>query len=85
MELRARHVKQRVPITISLNSAEISEVLKGCVSTLVECVRMTVEQTPAEMLEGIAERGFKLKNGGVLQNLDRRLALETGWPVTTIE
>lgn len=82
MKLRARHVTEQVPKIIFLTDEEIHEALTGCVSTLVDGVRLAIERTRPEFMAGIAERGIRLKGGEVLKNLDRRLTIETGLPVT---
>ncbi len=85
MEIRARHVTEQVPKTIMLTDEEIREALAGCVSTLVEGVRLAIERTRPEFMAEIAQRGILLKGGGVLKNLDRRLTIETGLLVTVME
>ncbi|MDQ3684229.1 MAG: rod shape-determining protein [Acidobacteriota bacterium] len=85
MELRARHVTEQVPKTIRLTDEEIREALAGCVSTLVDGVRLAIERTGPEFMADIAQHGILLKGGEVLKNLDRRLTIETGLPVTVME
>jgi len=85
MKLRARHVTEQVPKTIMLTDEEIREALAGCVSTLVDGVRLAIERTRPEFMAEIAERGIMLKGGEVLKNLDHRLTIETGLPVTVME
>src|SRR5436190_1621183 len=46
-------------------------------------VRVALERTPPELSADIVERGIVLTGGGaLLKNLDRRLSIETGLPVS---
>jgi rod shape-determining protein MreB len=56
------------------------------VETIVEAVRMALEQTPPELAADIAEKGIVMTGGGsLLKNLDVRLGEETKVPVTITE
>jgi rod shape-determining protein MreB len=49
-------------------------------------VRTALEKTPPEISADIFERGVILTGGGALiKNLDKRLAIETGLPVSVAE
>ncbi len=71
-----------IPKTIIVDSVEIREALNGTVSSILEAVRQTLEQTPPELAADILDRGIILTGGGaLLRGLDRRLMEETGLPV----
>ena len=86
MEVRGRNLIEGIPKTISITDTEIREALADSVSTIVNAVRVALERTPPELSADIVERGIVLTGGGaLLKNLDRRLAIETGLPVSVSE
>ena len=71
-----------VPKTITISDEEIRESLAETVATIIESVRVALEQTPPELSADIVDRGIVLTGGGaLLRNLDKRLREETGLPV----
>jgi rod shape-determining protein MreB len=72
-----------VPKTIVISDEEIREALSEPVATIIEAVRVALEQTPPELSADIVDRGIILTGGGAqLRNLDKRLREETGLPVS---
>jgi rod shape-determining protein MreB len=56
------------------------------VETIVETVRIALEQTPPELAADIVDRGIVLTGGGsLLKNLDILLREETKLPITITE
>jgi rod shape-determining protein MreB len=56
------------------------------VETIVETVRIALEQTPPELAADVVDRGIVLTGGGsLLKNLDVLLREETKLPVSTAE
>ncbi len=54
--------------------------------TIVETVRMALEQTPPELAADIVDKGIVLTGGGsLLKNLDVLLSEETKLPITITE
>jgi rod shape-determining protein MreB and related proteins len=83
MEVRGRNLIEGIPKTITITDEEIREALADSVSTIVNAVRVALERTPPELSADIVERGIVLTGGGaLLKNLDRRLSIETGLPVS---
>src|ERR687884_404598 len=81
-EAMAAAIGAGLPIT----DMEIREALADSVSTIVNAVRVALERTPPELSADIVERGIVLTGGGaLLKNLDRRLSIETGLPVSLAE
>ena len=71
-----------IPKTIVVDSVEIREALNSTVTSILEAVRQTLEQTPPELAADILDRGIIMTGGGaLLRGLDRRLMEETGLPV----
>jgi rod shape-determining protein MreB len=83
MEIKGRDLVDGIPKTIMITDEEIREALAETVSTIIEAVRMALEQTPPELSADIVDKGIVLTGGGsLLKNLDRRLREETGLPVS---
>jgi rod shape-determining protein MreB len=83
MEIKGRDLVEGVPKTITISDEEIREALAEPVATIIEAVRVALEQTPPELSADIVDRGIVLTGGGaLLKNLDKRLREETGLPVS---
>src|SRR5918994_1199548 len=83
MDVRGRNLIEGIPKTITITDEEIREALADSVSTIVNAVRVALERTPPELSADIVERGIVLTGGGaLLKNLDKRLSIETGLPVS---
>ena len=83
MEIKGRDLVEGVPKTITISDEEIREALSEPVATIIEAVRVALEQTPPELSADIVDRGIVLTGGGaLLKNLDKRLREETGLPVS---
>jgi rod shape-determining protein MreB and related proteins len=60
-----------------------SDLAESSVATIIEAVRVALEQTPPELSADIVDRGIVITGGGaMLRNLDKRLREETGLPVS---
>jgi rod shape-determining protein MreB len=56
------------------------------IDTIVETVKIALEQTPPELSADIVDRGIVLTGGGaLLKNLDKLLREETSLPITVTE
>jgi rod shape-determining protein MreB and related proteins len=70
----------------TIGSADVRVAIESPLSTIVETVKRTLEVTPPELAADIAANGIVLAGGGsLLRSLDRRLAAETGLPVSIAE
>ncbi|MGG1555507.1 rod shape-determining protein [Paenibacillus ferrarius] len=86
LEIRGRDLLTGLPKTLSVTSHEITESLSDTVNAIVEAVKVTLEKCPPELSADIMDRGIVLTGGGgLLRNLDRLLARETGMPVMVAE
>ena len=86
MEIKGRDLVEGVPKTISISDEEIREALAEPVATIIDAVRVALEQTPPELSADIVDRGIVLTGGGsMLKNLDKRLREETGLPLAMAE
>jgi rod shape-determining protein MreB and related proteins len=80
--LRGRDVLTGLPKAIELSSVELREAISGPVNSIVETVKLAIEETPPELIADIMERGITLAGGGaLLLGLEKRLHMETRMPV----
>ncbi|GAE30216.1 rod shape-determining protein [Halalkalibacter hemicellulosilyticus] len=86
MDIRGRDLLTGLPKTITVTADEISAALSDTVTTIIESVKNTLEQSPPELAADIMDRGIVLTGGGaLLRNLDRALSEETNMPVVVAE
>ena len=86
MEIRGRDLLTGLPKTIAITGKEVAESLYETVNSIVETVKITLENTPPELAADIVDRGIVLTGGGaLLRNLDRVLSAETNIPVVVAE
>ncbi|SMC28008.1 rod shape-determining protein MreB [Desulfacinum hydrothermale DSM 13146] len=86
MSIKGRDLVSGIPKTIEINSEEVRESIQEQVDSIVETIKIALEQTPPELAADIVDRGIVLTGGGaLLRNLDHLLRLETGLPVTLTE
>lgn len=82
MEVKGRDLSTGLPKIIEVHSKEIREALKDPIRTIVELIKETLEETPAELSADLVDRGIVLAGGGsMLNGLDQLLAKETELPV----
>lgn len=83
MEVKGRDVLRGIPRTVSVGDQEIRQALSGCVSSIIQAIRVALERTPPELSADISDRGLVLTGGGsLLKNLDKRIQTETNLPVS---
>ena len=84
--IKGRDLVNGVPKEIQINQGQIAEALSEPVATIVEGVRVALENTAPELAADIVDQGIVLTGGGaLLQGLDEVLRDETGLPVTVAE
>jgi rod shape-determining protein MreB len=75
-----------LPKIIEINSNEIRQCINEQLISIIDTVKIALENTPPELSGDIVERGIVLTGGGaLLKNIDRRLSTETALPVTIAE
>ncbi|AHE52839.1 rod shape-determining protein [Sphingomonas sanxanigenens] len=86
IQIKGRDLVNGVPKEIQVNQGQIAEALAEPVGTIVEGVRMALENTAPELAADIVDQGIVLTGGGaLLQGLDEVLRDETGLPVTVAD
>ncbi|MBP2019155.1 rod shape-determining protein MreB [Symbiobacterium terraclitae] len=82
MEIRGRDLVTGLPRTLRVTSEEIRKALSEPVSTILDAIKITLENTPPELAADIMDRGIVMTGGGaLLKGLDLLISKETGMPV----
>jgi len=86
MDVKGRDLINGVPKNLSLDDSDVLESLIEPVNSIVEGVKVCLEQTPPELSADIVDKGIVLTGGGaLLTGLDTLLRDETGLPVTVAD
>src|SRR3712207_956899 len=86
VHIKGRDLVNGVPKEITINQRQIAEALSEPVGTIVEGVRIALENAAPELAADIVDQGIVLTGGGArLQGLDEVLRDETGLPVTVAD
>ncbi|MCA1668996.1 MAG: rod shape-determining protein [Thermomicrobia bacterium] len=84
--LRGRDLLTGLPKEVEISSVELRDAISGPVSTIVDLVKSSIEETPPELVADIMEQGITLAGGGALLfGLERRLEMELRMPVHKAE
>jgi rod shape-determining protein MreB len=80
--MRGRDLVTGLPKAIIINSDNVRQAISKSVTAIVDAVKMTVEETPPELVADIMDQGIILAGGGaLLRGLDKLLSLHTKMPV----
>jgi rod shape-determining protein MreB len=86
VEVKGRDMINGVPKTVILTAPEVNEALLEPVASIIDGVRVTLENTPPELSSDLVSRGINLAGGGsLLRGLDKLISKETGLPVRVAE
>jgi len=76
--MRGRDLVTGLPKEIIVNDTQIREAMKKSLNAILESIRVTMEETPPELLADIMDKGLVLAGGGaLLRGLDKRIERET--------
>ena len=82
MEIRGRDIMTGLPKIVTLTSTEIQETLKESLLAILECIRATLENCPAELSGDIVDQGVVITGGGaLLKGMQEWLSKEISVPV----
>ncbi len=82
VDVKGRDLMDGIPKTITVNSNHITHAIMDSVNSIVESVKLAMEQCPPELAADIIDTGIVLTGGGaLLKNLDKRVRREIGVPV----
>lgn len=75
IEVKGRDLVTGIPQNIIITSEEVRKAISEQVESIVQAVRIALEQTPPELAADIVDRGIVLTGGGaLLKGLDQRCA-----------
>ncbi len=85
-EVRGLDLLHGVPREITVSRREIAGSLAEPVATIIEAVRVALENTPPELAADIMDKGIVLTGGGaLLHRMDQALRMATGLSVVMAE
>ena len=80
--MRGRDLVTGLPKAITVDSDQIRQALSRSITEIVDSVKMTIEETPPELVADIMDRGIILAGGGaLLRGLERLISVNTKMPV----
>ncbi len=86
LEIKGRDLVTGIPKTLAIDSDEVRQSISEQIDTIVETVKIALEQTPPELAADIVDRGIVLTGGGgLLKGLNVLLSEQTGLPITITE
>lgn len=81
-EVRGRNSIDGLPNTVAISNHDAYEAIKPLLDTIVNSVKLVLEQTPPELASDIIDRGIVLSGGGAtLPDIEKLISLKTGVPV----
>jgi rod shape-determining protein MreB len=86
IEVKGRDLVTGIPKILTIDSDEVRKAISEQVETIMETVRIALEQTPPELAADIVDTGIVMTGGGsLLKNIDVLLREETHLPITVTE
>jgi rod shape-determining protein MreB len=86
MTVKGRNMLTGLPKEISVSDAQIREAIKRPVRSIIDSIRTTVENTPAELMGDLHESGILLSGGGSqLSGFDTLISKELQMPVHVVD
>jgi len=86
IDVKGRDLVTGIPKILTIDSDEVRQAISEQIETIVETVRIALEQTPPELAADIVDTGIVLAGGGaLLKNLDVLLREETKVPIILAE
>jgi rod shape-determining protein MreB len=83
LEVKGRDLVTGIPKTLTMDSEEVRKAISEQVGTIVQTVRIALEQIPPELSGDVVDNGIFLTGGGaLLRDLDVLLREETRLPIT---
>ena len=84
--VKGRDLLSGIPRTIIIDDGEVREALSEPISSIVNAIRVALENTPPELAGDIIDRGIVLTGGGsMVRGMDIRVREETNLPIITVD
>jgi rod shape-determining protein MreB len=85
-EIKGRDLISGLPRNIKITSNEVCEAISDVLAEIIQVIKTTLRETPAELSADIMEKGLVLTGGGsLLRNLPELLEKSIGIPVILAE
>ena len=85
-DVKGRDLVTGIPKILTIDSEEIRNAMSEQVATIVEAIRIALEQTPPELSADVVDKGLVLTGGGaLLKNIDVLIREETHLPITVTD
>lgn len=82
IEVRGRDLLNGLPRAVVLSDAQVREAISRTINLIVDNIKVTLENTPPELVSDIYEKGIFLAGGGaLLRGLDKEIAQAAKIPV----
>lgn len=86
VEVKGRDLISGVPKTITLTAQEVNESLLETIASIIDVVRIALENTPPELSSDLVDKGIVMAGGGsMLRGLGVLISKETGLPVSVAD
>ena len=84
--IKGRSLQDGIPKQIKIDTLQLCEGLAKPVTTIIECIKMALENTDPELAADIVDTGIVITGGGaLLKNFDGIIKKSTGLPVSIAE
>jgi rod shape-determining protein MreB len=81
VEIRGRDLVTGLPRSVKVSSNEVCSAIRDTLDEIIQAIKMVLRDTPPELASDIMDKGMILSGGGgLLRNLDRLIAKNTGVP-----
>jgi len=82
MEVKGRDLVTGIPKILTIDSEDVRAAISEQIATIIQTVRIVLEQMPPQLAADVVEKGIVLTGGGaLLKNLDALLREETRLPI----
>jgi rod shape-determining protein MreB len=81
-QVKGRDLVTGVPKTVTLTQVEVNEALAETITSIIEVIRVALENTPPELSSDLVDHGITMAGGGsLLEGLAELVSQQTGLPV----
>jgi rod shape-determining protein MreB and related proteins len=86
MEIRGRDLASGLPTSLTITDSQVREAIKKTIIKIVDNIKLTLEETPPELVADIYEHGLCLSGGGaLLYGFDTLISEATKIPVSIVD
>ena len=84
--VKGRSLTDGIPKQIKIDKIQLCEGMSGPINTIIECIKVALENTDPELAADIIDTGIVITGGrAMLKNLDTYIKKVTGLPVSIAE